>query len=52
MQFKHVYIPYKALQDCDYMQKQFIKQLFYAKIQGLNKPYYSLLDLKKVVISA
>ncbi len=36
LQFKHVYIPYKPLQDCDYMQFLFIKQLFYAKIQVLH----------------
>jgi hypothetical protein len=27
------HIPYKPLQDCDYKQKKFIKQHFYARIK-------------------
>ncbi len=55
------HIPYKPLQDSDYKQKKPLqKQLFYARIKrsiveifymGYFKLYYSLLDLKKIVIS-
>jgi len=53
------HIPYKPLQDCDYMQKKFTKEPFYARIKvpivsifyiGYSKSYYALVDLKKVVI--
>jgi len=53
------HIPDKPLQDCNYMQKKFTKEPFYARMKvpivksfyiRYSKLYYALLDLKKVVI--
>jgi hypothetical protein len=55
------HIPYKPLQNYDYMQKNLIKEPFYVRIKvpivqkiymGYFKLYYALLDLKKVLIFA